>query len=149
MNKKNIISASLFLVFSFTIFFFLVAGDFESWRYSRNMHCDKLGEGRTLEICKSIEKWSEYSYYGHAMYSFGYRATPETARRVWCEVGITFADKPLLGKMAYDLNLDPRMQTGTSFLLSLLEGIENPTPDPARQDIFTPGAPGYVLEKGC
>lgn len=144
-TKKLFIMGLLFLALV-VVFVFIIDG-IKPFRYSKNLKCDSFAEQRDVQICQSIENGSEYTCCGHAIFSPGYRTTFETARRVWCDLKITSADRFLLERMSNSYQFDARLQNGGSFLLRILDGIEKP--DPTQQDIFTPGTQDYILKNGC
>lgn len=125
----------------------LLIGDTRSFRYSKNLHCEQFADAREAEICRSAEKWQEYTCCGHAMFSPGYRTTFATAKHAWCELAITPEDRQILDRLKSDYSLDPRVYNVADFLLRTLDGIEHP--EQGSGDIFTPGTPGYILEGGC
>lgn len=126
LSKKKIIFPLVAIVFLF-LFWLLAFGDAEPWRYSKNLSCSsKLGNLKTLfeysskneidgtittrpitslekarmsEICRTLEKHLEYEFFGHAIVSFGYRATFNTARKAWCEITPTQSDANVLKNM--------------------------------------------------
>jgi hypothetical protein len=145
---KNYIWIGIGLALIVVLFYFIAwNGDFSSFRYSRNLGCGTFSEQRTREICSSLERYSEYEWFGHAMVSAGYRVTFETARKTWCELDIRSEDRDLLEKISRNYHFDARIQNGFDYLLRILNGKERP--DPKNQDIFYPGTSGYILEKGC
>lgn len=101
-------------------------GDFAEWRYSKDLHCDSFQNVRQTEICKSLEKYQEYTFTGHAIVSAGYRPTFTTATRAWCELSLTETDLQLLDKLQYELVGHNELSTGASMLFNMLDTKLNP-----------------------
>lgn len=115
--KKKVIFGVLFIV-AVVLLWLVTWGDFDEWRYSKNLHCMTFQNSRKVEICKSIEKYQEYEFFGHAMISAGYRANFTTAKKAWCELSITEPDLSLLKGMQIEGPM--QLQNGSDMLLSML-----------------------------
>lgn len=133
-----------------TLLWLVAWGDFAEWRYSKNMHCEKMQNSREGEICKSIEKYQEYEFVGHAMISAGYRSSFATAKKAWCELSLTESDLMLLKEMQFDHRLPPQLVSGSEMLFSLLDAKLHPNPDlyPV-SGVYSPQSPGYLLKAPC
>ncbi|HSE34619.1 MAG TPA: hypothetical protein VLB83_00720 [Candidatus Paceibacterota bacterium] len=146
MNKKHLL-IGVGVIFALVLGAMLLVGDAKSFRYSKNLNCEQFADARESEVCRSAEKWQEYTCCGHAIFSPGYRTTFVTAKHAWCELAITASDRPLLDRMKNDYSLDPRLSNIADFLVRTLNGIERPEQESG--SIFSPGASGYILEGGC
>jgi hypothetical protein len=127
-------------------------GDFKEFRYSKNLHCEKLKNSREIEICKSIEKNQEYSLYGHSMFSAGYRSSFTTAKKSWCDLNLNKEDLDILNKIQYDLQLAPQLSSGAWFLYNLLNTKINPNSPEAinnKGSVYSPSSSDYILKDGC
>lgn len=143
-------------IITVSLFWLIFWGDFDPFRYSRNLHCNTMYEdSRSLQICESIQNNQEYEFTGHAIPSAGYKTTFSGVKKTWCELNLSVADKSTLENMSdypsnYDKNMSDgynRMQIGIDFLLRIIDGIENSN---APEDIFNPKyGDSYILNGGC
>lgn len=147
MKTQHLVIGGVLLIVTLVPGWMLLVGDAKSFRYSQNLSCEQFADAREAQICQSAEKWQEYTCCGHAIFSPGYRTTFATAKHAWCELAITTEDRQTLDRMKSNYALDPRLYNIADFLLRTLDGIEHP--EQGSGDIFTPGAPGYILEGGC
>ena len=124
-------------------------GDFDEWRYSKNLHCAELQNPRKIEICKSIEKYQEYEFFGHAMISAGYRSSFTTTKKAWCELSLTEADFALLEDMRYDYGLSSQLRTGSGMLYNLLDANLNPDSNLYLGSVYGTSSSDYLIRDGC
>ena len=124
MKKTYVVSGTVLVLVS--LLWLVAWGDFEEWRYLKNLHCEGLQHPRQEEICKSIEAYQAYELFGHAMVSAGYRSTFTTAQQAWCELLLTESDFELLKGMQYDSKLHPQLRSGSGMLSSLLDAQLHP-----------------------
>lgn len=125
-------------------------GDFAEWHYTKNLHCEQLQNSRQEEICKSIETYQEYEFFGHAMISVGYRSSFVTARKAWCELSLTEKDLELLKEMQYPpIELPVQLQVGSGMLFSLLDAQLHPDSPQYVGSLYDPTSASYLLEGGC
>lgn len=168
LSKKKIISLLVAIVFLF-LFWLLAFSDTEPWRYSKNLSCSSklenlqtlsdyssineadwtmptrpitlLEKSRMSEICRTLEKHLEYEFFGHAIVSFGYRATFNTARKAWCELTPTRSDANLLKNMEMN-GID-----GAWMLWNLLDS--QTSSDPTQYGILNMRGTDSILKNGC
>lgn len=168
LSKKKIISLLVVTVFLF-LFWLLAFGDTEPWRYSKNLSCSSkleslnilfefppnneiggtitihpitsLEKARMSEICSTLEKHLEYESFGHAIVSFGYRATFNTARKAWCELTPTQSDANVLKNMEMN-GID-----GAWMLWNLLDS--QTSLDPTQYGILNMRGSDSILKGGC
>lgn len=137
------------VVITIGLIWFVAWGDFDEWRYSKDLHCMTFQNSRKVEICKSIEKHQEYGFFGHAIISAGYRSSFATAKKAWCELFLTEADLNLLRDMQYDYSLSPQLFVGSGMLFSLLDATLNPGSDLYIGSVYDPSSSDYLIKKGC
>jgi len=113
------------------------------------MHCADLQNSRTEEICKSIERYQEYKFLGHGIFSFGYRASFVTVKKAWCELSLTENDLNLLKDMQYNYSLPPQLMVGSHMLYGLLYGNLNQNSNLYIEDIYNSSSLNYLLKDGC
>jgi hypothetical protein len=168
LSKKKIISLLVAIAFLF-LFWLLAFGDAEPWRYSKNLSCSSklednkifieyssktdiagtitshpitsLEKARMLEICRTLEKHLEYKFFGHAIVSFGYRATFNTARKTWCELTPMQSDANVLKNMEMN-GID-----GAWMLWNLLDS--QTSSDPTQYGILNMRGSDSILKDGC
>jgi hypothetical protein len=113
----------------------------------RQIDCSTFDSGRAGAICRALGDNLEFEWLGHAIIAPGYKASFETAGRVYCEQKIGADDLPALEKLLD--SPDWRIRNGADFLIRLLTGHDSHgTPEP-ETSIFNPGNPGYLLKDGC
>ena len=84
----------------------------------------------------------EWTWFGHAIISPGWRVTWNGLRRVYCREKIGAADLKTLEHLR--MSPDWRLQDGAADLIRLLSPAGEP-----ENGIFNPNNSGYVLRGGC
>lgn len=146
--KKKVIFGVIFIIL-IMLLWLVVWGDFDEWRYSKNLHCMTFQNSRKVEICKSIEKYQEYKLFGHAMFSAGYRSSFAGVKKSWCELHLTQEDLNLLQDMQYEHSHPPQLSSGSSMLFRLLDASLNKKPDLYNGDMYEPSSSNYLIKDGC
>ncbi len=146
--ERKVIFGVIFVVV-IAVLWLVVWGDFDEWRYSKNLHCMTYQNYRKVEICKSIEKYQEYEFFGHTIISAGYRSTFATAKKAWCELSLSEADLSLLKDMQYDFSLSPQLMDGSGLLYSLLDAKFHPGSNLNTGSVYDPTSLDYLLKGGC
>jgi hypothetical protein len=141
------LAGALVITLSFLAFVCVVTRNLAPWRYSRHMKCGELTEERARDICGSIERNLEYTWFGHAIISPGYRSTWKTVIAVWCEQQIKREDMNELHALS-DAE-DWRLASASESLLRLLTGNDQYGYPEAETSIFNPSNPSYLLRDGC
>ena len=108
---------------------------------SYKMECNHFQGERSKSICRQFEREMEWTWFGHAILSPGWRVTWETVRRVWCHARITDNDVPALQDLAK--SPDWRLEGAADDLLKLLRD------DQPENSILNPRNPDYILRQGC
>ncbi len=134
--------------------------------YSRDLNCNEFELPRTKTICHALQREMNWTWFGHAIISPGWRPTFEGVTRVFCELSIDVADIPAIipmtGWSRETRNMgDWRLESSSRWLIFLLgkravkyisfiearEELEQNLSDPA--SIWNPSNSGYPLRKGC
>lgn len=144
---KNIIVVGV--VITIGLVWIVAWGDFDEWHYSKNLNCGELQNPRKEEICKSLEKYQEYTFFGHAMISAGYRSTYATIKNSWCELSLNEADLERLKAMESDYKLSPPLIQGSGMLYSLLDANLNKDSIMYSNSMYSPTSPNYLIKDGC
>jgi hypothetical protein len=126
-----------------------VWGDFEEWRYSKNLHCGELQNPRKEEICKSLERYQEYTFFGHDQISAGYKSSLSTAKNTWCNLALGEDDLILLEEMEFSSEGAPGISAGSAMLFSLLDAKLNPSSNLYIGSVYDPASPSYLLKDPC
>ena len=116
-------------------------GSARAW-LGRDLGCVALSDARGRDICAVLEREMEWTWFGHAIVSPGWRVTLETIRRGWCVLRISPADVPALEALRQ--SGDFRLETGATAFLALLRPAEQET-----NSVYHPGHPAYLLRLGC
>lgn len=125
-------------------------GDFAEWRYSKNLHCDRLDHARQQEICNSIERYQVHELFGHAMISAGYRSTFVTAKYAWCALALREQDLTLLDELQYPITeISPQLQAGAGMLHDLLDAQLHPDAHLYVGSVYDPTSPYFLVKEGC
>lgn len=146
--KTKVIFAVIFAA-AIALLWLVAWGDFAEWRYSKNLHCMTYQNARRVEICRSIEKYQEYGFFGHAIISAGYRPSFTTVKKAWCELSLTEADLKLLKDMQYDYSLSPQLMDGSGMLYSLLNANLNQGSNLYIGSVYDTSSPDYLIKDGC
>jgi len=85
----------------------------------------------------------EWTWFGHAIVSPGWRVTFRTVREVYCGLSVGASDLAAIENLRKSAT-DWRLQDGAQELIWLLDGASQP---PA--SIFNPSHPQYLLKDGC
>jgi hypothetical protein len=119
----------------------------ERWQYSKQLNCRKQLDRRAQDICRSIERHLEFTWFGHAIISPGYHSTWNTVKNVWCEQHIEQKDAMVLRELAK--THDWRLESAAESLLRLLTGRDQYGQVEPENSIFNPANPAYLLKGGC
>lgn len=125
----------------------IASGTVASWRYSRQMDCQRHSDTRTREICESVERNVEYTCCGHAIISPGYRSTLKTVAAVWCEQRVEQADIEALTTLSQ--SDDMRLSSTADSLIRLLTGHDQYGSPESASSVLSPSHPLYLLRDGC
>jgi hypothetical protein len=109
---------------------------------SHNLGCATSPRGREGDICKALSDSMEWTWFGHAIVSPGWRFTWNGLRLVYCREKIGAADLRALEHLR--LSPDWRLQDAAADLIRLLSPAGEP-----ENSIFNPNNSGYVLRGGC
>ena len=109
---------------------------------TRSLGCEAYSSSpRALRLCCGLERDLEWSWWGHATVSPGWRIGWDGVRDVYCREHVGSADLDALTTLSRGAK--SQLQNGAEFLLHLLKGDPEPT------SIFNPQNPQYVLREGC
>jgi hypothetical protein len=114
---------------------------------SRDLGCAAVGSARGQEICAATSESMQWTWFGHAIVSPGWRPTPSTLRDVYCRQPIAAADLPVLDGLAQG-SRDWRLQSTAEDLARILRNIDGRGGEP-ENSMFHPQNPGYILRGGC
>src|SRR4051794_4887888 len=81
-----------------------------SYASSLDTECTKLNVPREKDLCQALASSMEWTWFGHAVLSPGWRMTFRGMRNVYCKQKITSADIPQLEHLR--LSKDWRLQVG-------------------------------------
>lgn len=146
---------TLIILVTLLVFWVVAFGDFREFRYSKNLHCNRIADDREAEICKILEKNQNYEFFGHAIVSFGYQIDFVGARNAWCELHIEEKDEMLLKKMKFGhytdsrLDIDSRINNGADILFSLLNAKLYPDSPLYEGSVYSPWSSDYLLKAPC
>jgi hypothetical protein len=114
---------------------------------SRDLGCIAVLDERAQRICEALAREMEWTWFGHAMISPGWRVTWSSLRRVYCSENIGPEDGhalDLLRRAAPDW----RAQSGAEGLIRLARGREDHSEEEPTS-IFDPAHSSYILAHGC
>ena len=114
---------------------------------SRDIGCARVAPGRSQEICRALAESMEWTWFGHAIVSPGWRVTWDGLAHVWCAVHITDADIPLLDTLRHG-SADWRLESGAEDLIHLLKS-RNSAGAEDDGSLFDPKNPSWILKGGC
>lgn len=114
---------------------------------SRDLGCSNVAPGREQEICRSISDSMQWTWFGHAIISPGWRPTFDSIRDVYCRRQVTTADLPVLESLRQGMP-DWRRESAAENLQRILKNLDGSADEP-ENSIFHPKNPSYILRNGC
>lgn len=125
----------------------LAAQEFKSSMISRDIGCFQIEAGRAQDICKALSAHMEWTWFGHAIISPGWRVTWDTVAKVYCELKISKDDIGELKTLKMHAK-DWRLEGGTDNLIRILENQDGKGSED-ESSIFNPKNSFYILKNKC
>jgi hypothetical protein len=113
---------------------------------SRDLGCSDVQDVRAAQICKTIAGAMEWTWFGHAIVSPGWRPTWHALRYVTCAEQIGSDDRAALTRLAKAR--DWRLEYAAENLLRLLDERED-RESQSEHSIVNPTNDSYVLRWRC
>jgi hypothetical protein len=113
---------------------------------SRDLGCSDVQDVRAAQICKAIAGSMEWTWFGHAIVSPGWRPTWPALRRVYCAEQIGSEDRAALTRLAKAR--DWRLEYASENLLRLLDERQDRESE-SGNSIVNPTSDTYVLHWRC
>ena len=110
---------------------------------TRKLSCARQADPRARQVCIALQEHMEWTWFGHAIVSPGWRVTFRTVREVYCGLSVSASDVPAIENLRKSAT-DWRLQDGAQELIWLLDGASQPP-----TSIFNPSHPQYLLKDGC
>src|SRR5262245_29089653 len=101
---------------------------------SREIGCERAAPGRSQEVCRALSASMEWTWFGHAIVSPGWRPTSRGVAQTWCSAHITDADLPLLEGLRH-ASSDWRLESAAEDLIRIAKN-RNGSGDEPETSIF-------------
>lgn len=115
--------------------------------YLRDLNCPAVTDARAGVICRGLQREMEWTWFGHAIVSPGWRVTFGTVVRTYCGEQIGSADIAPLERLRRSSG-DWRAESGADFLLRLVRTMDGSAHEEANS-IFNRRNPSFILKGGC
>ncbi len=113
---------------------------------SRDIGCGRVPDARGRSICDVVSASMEWTWFGHAIVSPGWRLTWDGLRRVYCREHVGVADLPVLKQLEL-AGGDWRLEDGATNLIRLVKSDAEAS-DESETSIFNAKNPSYILKGG-